>query len=221
MVVKLLKYAVFTAIVLVLVCGNVSAQSPLKSVHTAPSLVKENTPAPPPVLKKIFSNLGPTPTDNYNDAGGYYVLGSANTVALSEQWIALPFTTTAASHAQKIEAAIGVLTVGTPGAYTLGLYSDSGSNSVGTLLASGNATATTNYNTCCTLSAVSFTGAGIALTAHTQYWIVAEANDTSNAALTAVWDASNDYNIGGNEAQGGWFTFSANDPAAEVLGSIP
>jgi hypothetical protein len=220
MVVKLLKYAVCAAFVLVLVCGTVSAQSPLKSVHTAPSLVKENVPAPPPVLKKIFSNLGPTPTDNYNDAGGYYVLGSANTVGDPEQWIALPFTPTAASHVQAISVAIGVLTAGTPAGYTLGLYSDN-AGVVGTLLGSAAANATANYNTCCTLSTIHFAGAGIALTAHTQYWVVATANDVSNSAFTAVWDASNDYNIGGAESAGAWFTFSANDPAGEVLGSIP
>lgn len=223
MIVKLLKYAACAAFILGLACGTGSAQSRQKSVHTEPTLAIQNTPtpAPPTTLVKIYSNLGPSPSDNYGDGGGFYVLGSANTMFAGEQWIGAPFTPTKASHVVELAVPIGEFMVGSPGAYTLGLYSDNGITGVGTLLGSGSATATANYNSCCTLSTVHFLLPGIAVAAQTRYWVVATSNDTINPAFTAVWDSSNDFVIGIDVEQLGWGTIPDGVPALEVLGTQP
>jgi hypothetical protein len=225
MSIKHLKYPACVAIVLALACCAAYAQSAPKSIHSAPSLISQNIPAPAPPAgtPPIFSNLGPTATNDYNDGNGIYVLGKTSSTGDPEQWVAVPFTATKASHATQIAAAIGVLNSGSNGAFTLGLYSDNGANGVGTLLASGNAKATAVFGTCCTLTKVKFAGAGIALTAKTQYWVVASANDTTNPGLSAAWAVSNTYNYGLDSpgSSSGWLTLSLDDPAVEVLGTVP
>src|SRR5271167_4022926 len=113
--------------------GTAFAEGPAVA-HTKHSGVVVPTRANPPALKKIFSNLGPTATDNYNDATGYYVLGPTNSIGDPEQWIALPFTPKTGAHVTELQVAVGWIS-GTK-RVVVGLYSDS-AGTVGTLLASG------------------------------------------------------------------------------------
>jgi hypothetical protein len=224
MIGKIVKYAACSAFALTLACGTLFAQ---EIAHAAPSSAI-NTPSDPRPLTtvKLFSNLGPTPTNNYNDTTGFYFLGSANTVALSEQWDAVPFTPAQASHVTSVAAAIGVLTAATDGHFNLCIYSDN-AGVVGTPLTGcpaatvANANATAVFGTCCALTTVHFAGAGLALTAHTQYWVVATTVDATHSTVTAVWSASNLAFQGFNVAQGGWFTQSDNAMAVSVSGTIP
>jgi hypothetical protein len=214
------------AAVLALACGTLLAQdAQLRQPLTAHTThTGTNTPAkqPPATLKPIFTNLGPTATNDYNDTTGYYVLGSENTVGDPEQWIAVPFTPKAASHVTQLQVAVGLCTTdcsgGSTGIVVVGLYSDS-SGTVGTLLASGTATKIPVFGTCCQL--VSVTIPSTAVTAGTQYWIGVTTNDTKSPQTTAVWQASNDANTAGDVGLGGWSTFSNNWPAAAANGTIP
>jgi hypothetical protein len=203
--------------VLVLACGTVLAQSHQPAIaHTTPSKVVTPTRDAPPALAKIYSNLGPTATDNYNDATGYYILGPTNSEALSEQWIALPFKPKANSHVSELRVAVGLIS-GTP-RIIVGLYSDN-AGAVGTLLASAPATHIPAFGACCSLVTVHITST--AVTAATQYWIGVTTDDTNAPDFTGVFESSNDANTGGDESAGTWFTFSNNWPAAEALGTVP
>jgi hypothetical protein len=184
--------------------------------HTTPSAVVTPTRALPPALKKIFSNLGPTATDNYNDATGYYILGPTNSLGDAEQWIALPFTPKTGAHVTELQAAVGSIS-GTL-KVVVGLYSDN-AGTVGTLLASGSSTHIPAFGACCQLVSVHITST--AVTAGTQYWIGVSTDDTNAPDFTGVFESSNDNNTAGNESAGSWFTFSNNVPAAAALGTIP
>jgi hypothetical protein len=100
----------------------------------------------------------------------------------------------------------------------VGLYSDN-AGVVGTALATGHSTHLPTFGSCCQLVTVNI--ASTAVTAGTQYWIVANSDDTNGPDLAAVWQSSNDANTGGDVALGGWFTFSNNLPAAAAKGTVP
>jgi hypothetical protein len=170
----------------------------------------------PAALSTIFTNLGPNATDNYNDTTGYYVLGPSNSVALSEQWIALPFTPKQNAHVSQLRVAVGWIS-GTK-KIIVGLYSDS-SGTVGTLLAQAETGNIPTDATCCQTANVNITST--AVTKGTQYWIVVTSDDTHAPDFTGVWQSSNDANTAGDVALGGWFTFSNNLPAGAAFGTIP
>jgi hypothetical protein len=200
---------------LTLACGSLLAQSRPRTAHTNnPSRVF--TPDTPlsPQLQLIYSNLG-TGTSVYNDTTGYYVTGTTSDILGTDQWIGLPFTPKSASHATAVEAAIGYED-GTE-RVILAIYSDN-AGTPGTLLASGASSTIPTFGTCCQLVKVKI--ASTALTAGTQYWLVAMADDTNAPDLTSVWQSTNQ-NIAGDVSQAGWFTFGANVPAGAVAGTIP
>jgi len=201
---------------LMLASGVLLAQGDLKVAHTTHTGM--NTPAEkaPATLKVIFSNLGPSASDDYNDTTGYYVLGPDNSVGLSEQYIALPFTPAKNSHVEELQVAVGWIS-GTS-LVDVGLYSDA-AGVVGSPLATGQSTKIPTFGTCCQLVSVKIPSTAVA--AGTQYWIVASTNDTKAPDFTGVFQASNQSNIGGNVALAGWFTFSGNVPAAAAQGTIP
>jgi hypothetical protein len=225
----LLKFAAGAACVLALSCGSVYADD-LKVAHTTPAPRSANVPSQPapPAVVKLFSNLGPTATDNYNDTTGYYVLGPDNTLADSEQWIGVPFTVTKAGDtitATKVLTGITCLAATDCGRITVAIYNDGG-GFPGTLLGSGPANVTAIFGTCCTTTATTITP-NVVLTSGTQYWVVASTIDSgagANPDFTGVWSASNlgnldGNNVAGNEAVAGWFGFSANVPSFEVMGT--
>lgn len=171
----------------------------------------------PDALVKIFSNLGPS-TMAYI-ANGYYVAGPLSALG-SSQFIALPFKPAMASHAMQLRAAVAWNSLGA-NQVNLSLYNDA-SGVPGTKIA-GPVTVKSlpTFGTCCKVAAGTITST--ALTAATQYWIVADTPATGTGSDSEdVWNAVNQLNIAGNVAAGGWFAFAANlIPAGAVYGSIP
>lgn len=212
-----LKRAVSCLFFLTLASGVLLAQdSELKTAHT--TRFGPITPAPKtgPKLTTIFSNLGPTSTNTYNATTGYYILGPNNSVGLSEQSIGVPFIPAANSHVQQIQAAVGWIS-GTS-LVNIGLYSDN-AGTVGTLLASGHASTMPVFGTCCQLVTVNLKST--AVTAGTQYWIVATSDDSNAPDFTGAFAASNLAIIAGDVGLTGWFSFTTNTPAAAARGTVP
>lgn len=195
--------------------GALMAQStgPRTAHMTTPS--KNITPAEKPGLATIFSDLGPTSTDEYNDTYGYYVLGPDNSVGDGEQYVAIPFTPKANATVEVLQVAIGYISGNN--AVIVGLYSDS-FGEVGTLLASREYRNVPAFGTCCQLVTVGITPT--AVTAGTQYWIGVSTDDTHAPNFTGVFESSNAANTAYNPAQEGWFTFSNGLPAAGAFGTI-
>jgi hypothetical protein len=212
-----LKRALTGLFVLVLASGVLLAQnSGPKIAHTTHKGVRTAAPTTPPKLTTIFSNLGPTPTNAYNDTTGYYVLGPTNSVGLPEQAIGVPFVPATTSHVKQLQVAVGWIS-GTE-LVNVGLYSDNG-GTVGTLLAGGEASIMPAFGTCCNLVTVNISTTTV--TAGTQYWIVASSDDTNAPDFTAVFQASNLAIIAGDVGLEGWSSFTTNTPAAAAKGTVP
>jgi hypothetical protein len=212
-----LKRALSSLFVLTLTSGVALAQqSSLKVAHTVHSGARIAAKASPAALKVIFTNIGPTPTNAYNDTTGYYVLGPTNSVGLSEQAIGVPFTPRSNSHVTQLVVAVGWIS-GTK-LVNVGLYSDSG-GTVGTLLASGQSSAIPAFGSCCGLVGVTIPSTAVSF--GTQYWIVASPDDTNAPDFTGVFQAANNGIIAGDVAEEGWFSFTTNTPAAAAKGTVP
>ena len=212
-----LKRALSALSVLTLASGILVAQDagPLrvaKTTHTGVNTKTKN----PSGSRKLWSNLGPTPTNAYNDTTGYYVLGPTNSVGLSEQWIGVPFVPKANETVTALQVAVQYES-GT-NQFIVGLYSDNG-GTVGTLLASGTGTNAPVFGTCC--ATVNVTIPATSISQGSQYWIVASSDDTNAPDFTGVFAASNTAIIAGDVGLGGWFSFTTNTPAAAAWGTIP
>lgn len=211
------KRAVSSLFVLMLACGVVLAQDAAPKVahttHVGPRKAATKTGTN---LTTIFSNLGPTTTNAYNDTTGYYVLGPNNSVGLPEQAIGVPFVAAADSHVQVLQVAVGWIS-GTP-FVNVGLYSDN-AGAPGTLLASGHSATIPAFGSCCQLVTVNI--ASTAVTAGTQYWIVSSSDDVHAPDFTGVYQASNLAIISGDVGLTGWSSFTTNTPAAAARGTVP
>jgi hypothetical protein len=207
------KRALVCLFALTIASGMLWAQGPAvaHTTHTGP-VVPYTHPAS---LKTIYSNLGPSVTDAYNDTTGYYVLGPKNSVGDGEQWIALPFTPTSNATVEELSVAVGWISGGK--AIFVGLYADA-SGAPGSLLVQGETNKVPAFGTCCQL--VNVTVTGTAVTAGTQYWIGVQTDDTNAPGFTGVFQSSNSSTIAYNPAEEGWFTFSGNVPAVQVSGTI-
>ena len=208
----MLKRSLGCLLVLTLASGILWAQNAPKVAHTKGSSAPSQRWNPPAGHSVIWTNLGPSFSNLYNDTTGYYVLGPSNSVGFGEQWIALPFTPSSNTTASVLVAAIGIES-GTS-LVDLGLYSDAG-GTVGTLIASGHSTKIPAFGTCCGVVQVSIPAT--ALTKGTQYWIAATSDDTNAPDFTGVFESSNQSTIAYNPALEGWFTFSGNVPAVAIL----
>jgi hypothetical protein len=204
-------------------CGAVSAGelqiAPGRhSGVTLPYVEPKSTEAP----AVIFTNLSSDPLNVYDAAaGGYYLLGPTNSVALPEQWMAIPFIPKVASHAKTLQTAIGIIS-GTP-KVKIGIYTDVG-GTVGVPVAGGqgNITSFPTAGVCCGLATANLPGAGAALTAGTTYWLVARSDDAAAPDFTGVWQSSFTARTAGNlPPPSSWFTFSNLWPAAAVRGTAP
>lgn len=213
-----LKRALSSLFVLTLASGVLFAQnSHLKvahTVHSGPVTAMQKAPSSAPQV--IFSNMGPSKTNAYNDTTGYYILGPNNSVGLSEQAIGVPFTPKTASHVSQLLVAVQWIS-GTK-LVNVGLYSDAG-GTVGSALATAQSSAIPAFGSCCQV--VDVTIPSTAVSGGTQYWIVASSDDTNAPDFTGVFDASNLANIAGDVGQTGWFSFTTNTPAAAARGTIP
>jgi hypothetical protein len=144
--------------------------------------------------------------------GGYYVWGSLNCEGSGvTQWIGVPFISKRTGTTRTVTAGIELdnacTSLGTQ--VTLGIYNDDCTTGVGTLIASANARVSAGP---CNAARARVAAA---LTAGTRYWVAA----TTTAAqdqLSGIWYGSNQSQIGGNVASGGWFVFSGFVPSFSV-----
>lgn len=170
----------------------------------------------------IFANLDRISTAGlYNVFAGSVVAGKDST-SQPEVWRALPFTPRRDMHAKTLAAAIGYI-FGTK-KINLGLYSDS-AGTVGTPLPDGQGSTTDipDSGVCCELAKVRLPGAGVALQAGVQYWLVASPDNEIAPDFTGLWQHSNlalraykqpEFFIGWTSVSGDW-------PAAEIRGTNP
>ena len=217
---KVLKGTTWGLVVLAFACGTLLAQNKVSDfLSLTPSA--EITPFHDPnVTVTLFSNLGPSATNEYYDLNGYCVTGNnQSTCGTTEQWIAMPFTPAQNSHATMIQAAIGIL--GGTNQFQLALFNDVG-GAPGASLKTVEVHNAPTFGTCCTLVTASLGTPGVALTAGTQYWVVGMADDVHAPTFSGAWAFTNFANVGINSAQGGWSSFQ--DTGAEagaVKGTVP
>jgi hypothetical protein len=221
LVTKIVKVATATLFALALACGTLLAQNRASDFFTV-----SHSPSVTPFTDSnnatvtLYSNLGPTTTNEYYDTNGYCVTGNnQSTCGTSEQWIATPFTPAKASHATQIQVALQYFS-GT-NEFQVSLYNDVG-GAPGTSLKTVEGKNAPTAGTCCTLVNVSLGTPGVSLTAATQYWVVVSADDTHAPTFSAYWAFTNFANVAYNPAQAGWTTFQDNGAeAAAVKGTVP
>ena len=170
---------------------------------------------------RIFTNLDRVSTELYIAGTGLPVHG--NSVPFQgEVWEALPFTPQANVHAKTLAAAIGYVS-GTR-LVNLGIYSDNG-GTVGTLLPGGQSstTAIPDVGQCCGLTKVRLPGVGVALTAGTQYWLVASPDNINAPDFNGTWQTSGMALSAYQQPENfiNWTSFSGNWLAAEIRGTNP
>jgi hypothetical protein len=145
------------------------------------------SPQVQPSLAIIYSNLNAlNGKDRYDCAHADYVMGPESKLE-EEQWLAMPFTPAANRHVKKIKLPIQWDSVG-PNDVTIKIYSGV---MVPTTLVPGSTRTlhglpTFTGSACWPLPTVNYPGAGIPLTAGTQYWVVAKTNPASTTTED-VW----------------------------------
>jgi hypothetical protein len=209
--------------VLMLACGSLSAQR--MTYHATPPAHQVISPAiehpsVPPVNVTFFSNLG-TPTDLYYDLNGWVLAGPTNVTFGAAQWLAVPFTPSQSGHVTSVTAAIG--SIGGTNSITVAVYNDDGTlANPGTLIKSTTITTIQPFGTCCTATVLAhYMPTAVAVTAGTQYWIVAE---TTNAGTTfaGAWAFSTNSLVNFNLDDGnGWLGISDGGLAMSVKGTNP
>jgi hypothetical protein len=212
----------------VMACGAVMAQGfgPTQALKVAPPQkgctgvpywqAMPDWPGSP-----IFTNLAPGFVGSLYDcpAGGYYVLGPANCLAFSEQWIAVSFWTgPSGGTAGRLQAAVvQEPTCLSTARVLLGIYTDDASvipSVPGTPVIEAPARVPT---TCGLLAQVAIPATPLA--PNTKYWLTARtAPGGANQNLAAIWYPSNNAQIGAQlAAVPPWFSFSGLTPAGAVL----
>jgi len=174
----------------------------------------------PATLMKIYSNLGPA-TSAYSSSA--WSLNGPNSAAGLSQFIAMPFTPKANAHVSQVRAALQYNGSGA-NRVNLSLYSDA-SGVPGVLLA-GPVTVKNlpTYFSCCKLASATFDN--VAVTAGTQYWVVADTPAAGTGSdFYGVWAfvPPSKLSVGADVGGGGWFSFQASvqEPAGAVYGTIP
>jgi len=155
-------------------------------------------------------------------SGGYYVWGTNNCESPgTTQWIAVPFWASAGVAPRRISAGINLdnACTSTSSQVTLSIYSDAcpGAGNLsapGVSLAAGRAVVPAAP---CNLAIANLRNAA-ALTIGQKYWVVATTAGATQDGLSAIWYPTNEGLIGGNVANGGWFSFSGFVPSFRVDG---
>lgn len=173
-----------------------------------------------PGLVTVYSNLGPKGS-YYNPNGGWIAAGPQDPYTNQQQDVAIPFTPQQNAIVTKVAVPFQYYGYGT-NAGTIELAADA-SGLPGTVLAGRDgANAPVFGSGCCQLSVWNL-NKGIALTAGTQYWIIAT-TDSKSIDSAYVWD----YNWNGiispiavRDNLNGWgvITFLTS-PAAGVFGTL-
>jgi hypothetical protein len=170
----------------ILIClQSVCSLTPLAQAENSPKILhrKETSAihAPPQEiptsLKTIYSNLGKSKTDLYDDFELWYVSGP-NSIFQTRN-IALPFTPQSNFHVSPVQVAIRYLS-GEANQVNLNIYGDA-SGVPGTLLAGPVTVTNLPTGGRCTLAIASFSS--VAVTVDTQYWVVADTPPTGQRAI--------------------------------------
>lgn len=181
------------------------------AIHVPPQEV-------PAGLTKIYSNLGSSKTDLYNDTGGWVFYGPGYGGGYG-YFLGIPFTPKSNSHISQVRVAVeyehGANQV------NLSIYGDA-DGLPGTLLA-GPVTVTNlpEPGTCCTLAVANF--ALVAITGGTRYWVVADTPAAGTGSdFYGLWAFVPKIVPIASTTGFGWSVYSGDDqPAGEVLGTIP
>ncbi len=172
----------------------------------------------PAGLTKIYSNLGSSKTDLYNDLSGWVVWGPHSSSG-GPFFVGIPFTPKSNSHVSQVQVAVQY--VGGANQVNLSIYGDT-NGAPGTLLA-GPVTITNlpNAGTCCHLAVANFSP--LAVTAGTRYWVVADTPLTGTGSdFSGMWNIVVKTIPMGTDGGSGWQPTNADVLAAgEVLGTIP
>ena len=168
-------------------------------------------------LKKIYSNLG-TKTDPYWVNAYSWSLAGPN-AANGPHFLAMPFTPKSNSTVEQVQVAVFYKTGANQ--VNLSIYGDAGG--IPGILLAGPATVTNlaTAGTCCSLTVANFTP--VAVTAGTQYWVVADTPLTGTGSdFAGVWNhVAKDMPMSFNRGTGWHADTADNLPAGEVLGTIP
>ena len=135
----------------------------------------------PDVNIVVARNLGPT-GNSYVLDNGWLVTGSADPTFGGPFSVGIQFRPSVTCHAKVLQAAITYFE-GTKN-LRLGIYTSS-AGAVGTLIQDGATTTIGAFGGCCALAKVTLSGLGAALTAGTDYFLVATAGSTDEAL---VWN---------------------------------
>jgi hypothetical protein len=186
----------------------------------------------------IFSNFGTPAATNSWVGTGYYILGPTGLSPDPQQTIGLAFKPKVNSHVTKIEVPVQcdnqttappACNAGTTG-FEQSLQADCAGIPCGVPIA-GTAykqqVANTSFYACCTAAEAkvqTFAGAGIALTAGTQYWVVVDANPAGDTTTLDVWADSGTQLQSAQEGGSttAFFAFAGNGASAvSVTGTNP
>lgn len=218
---------VVCVLVLLLACGTLFAQTRPKKYHVDPNPNRVITPTPrtdsAAANVTFFSNLGPTPDNNYYSLNGWVVAGP-NDVTFGEQWIGMTFTPKQTGHVKQIKLPIGWIE-GT-NKFVVGLYNDNGAGTVGTLIKQVAVQNAPTFGDCCTLDTANMGNPGVAITANTPYWVVAS-HHPSALDFGGAWAFVNLFQAFSFAGGTDWVTYNLNDfgyaqnTAMSVSGTVP
>ena len=212
-----MKRAATLVFAIALASASLPAQ---KSIQRKGNEIPSVEPAldPPATLTVIFSNLGKSNTEAY-DEPGYGVNGPKAPGTSFTTFLAIPFKPRQNAHVEQVQAAVQYVS-GT-NEITLSLYSDN-SGKPGALLAGP---VTVNnlpvYFHCCALAVANFP-ASVAVTAGAQYWIAAETPAASDFA--GIWSfVPSKLQVSSWTRGDGWQSTKATieEPAGAAYGTVP
>lgn len=217
-----MKKSFVVVVCLILLCSLTlfaAEHSPVAHVQPT-SNVRTPAPAAPAGLAQIYSNLGPSASNAYNSAIGFYVLGETSAFGYS-QHTALPFTPSSNATVTQIRVPIQWYNDGSADVARISIYSDNSGVPGTSLIGPYTFTPPAGFS-CCGLSVINISG--LSVTAGTQYWVVADTPTSSN--FDGLWLIKADVPITGYEQSffpGVWFDNIGYDlgAAGAVYGTIP
>jgi len=189
---QIIKKISLTIVVAALACGTLMAQTNSRTFQQPGRVIavphssvqipyRDDNVDIPDVNIVIAKNLGPT-GNSYVIDNGWLVTGSSDPTFGGPFSVGIQFRPSVTSHAKILSAAITYFE-GTKN-LRLGIYT-SNLGAVGTLIQDGATTNIGAFGSCCQLAKVTLSGLGAALTAGTDYFLVATAGSTDEAL---VWD---------------------------------
>jgi len=207
-------------------CVTLFAQDNDKRISRTVEKSKIHIPAETPLtltLTKIYTNLG-SGTDAYYDLQGWTVSGPDSAVGAT---ISVAMAFTPASNSTVTEVQLAIQYAEGANQVNISLYNDSGSNTPGTLI-DGPVTVKKlpTFGTCCKLATAKFSS-GASVSAHTQYWVVAQTPTSGTGSDTwAAWVLVHLPNslFAYDENGAGWNSTDSSPtapPAGAVLGTVP